>query len=154
MIIAVQYSCKKSTAPTPPPTTADKNTVALTSGPWKRSLWEVKKQDGTWLSLALTDYQKSVLETYNSDYTYVGEAASNLGGTTTFHGTWKFANHETTIVMFPATAPGSPDSTSYSVISATALQEKEVDWKFSLPPELTGSATDTLFYGWRFTWSH
>jgi|SRR6185437_3448699 len=141
-------SCSKQSTSTPPPP-ADQNTLALTSGPWKLSLWEVKQNDGNWLSLPLTDYQKSRVHTYHVDHTFTSSAASNLGGTVTGTGTWKFVNNETTIEM--DSSAGTTSTIDIGALSATSLQEKAQLGPYSLPD---ANGVVTTYQGVRFTWGH
>jgi len=143
-------ACGKSATISPTTPTIDANTVALTSGTWIRSKWEVKQSDGTWLSLPLTTYQKSIMVTYKADYSVTLVAASNLGGTTTSTGTWKFTNNETTIVETYANAT-SPTTTDIGTLTPTLFQEKEYDGPYSLPD---ANGIITTYAGVRFTWSH
>jgi hypothetical protein len=149
LFVVVFGSCGKKGNPAPPPLPADQNTLALTSGPWKLSLWEVKQDDGSWLSLALTDYQKSRVRTYNADHSFTSSVASNLGGTINGTGTWKFVSNETAVEMDGS--DGTTSTTDIGALSATSFQEKAQLGPYPLPD---ANSVITTYHGVRFTWGH
>ncbi|MCR8559277.1 lipocalin family protein [Mucilaginibacter sp. BJC16-A38] len=146
-LVTLVYSCSKSTTtPTPKKKT---NTELLTSAAWKISAFELKEQDGTWVSVPLTTFQTTIRTTYKADLTYSSTSASNTGGTSTVSGTWKFTNDETTLVT--TDSGGTVSSTDITSLTDTEFKEKGHDGSFPYP---NASGVITQFYGNRFSWSH
>lgn len=149
----ISGSCAKKQQPKPA-TGPDAKTLALTSGPWKLSKWEAKHKDGSWLALILTNNQKIARTTYKTDHTYVTGTEQNGTISTLGSGNWRFDLNEMAIITSNPSEPGVTDSINYPVITATELQSQEFDFHLDLTQDLTGSATDTAFYGLRYTYTH